>query len=83
MYSSNEYQEIRMKSKTYAACSLKDKQNKVIGILVAESLDENWQVSNIKQKLEKQAKYYSEIYITLKDYIENKVNNENGGSIPW
>ena len=83
-YTKDEYSAMRMKPKTIAAVSLKDKENRVIGILVAESKEENWQISTIKTKLTKQAKYYAEIYIKLKDYIDDKVINViNKGDMPW
>jgi len=73
-YSDTGYNAIKMKSQTYAAIALKDVNNNVIGILVAESIDSNWQPSGLKDKLQKQAEYYAKIYTTLKDYIDSKVN---------
>ncbi len=84
-YSPAEFQEMRMKSRTLAAISLTDRQNHVIGVLVAESKEQDWQKNSIKKKLEKQAQYLTDMYLTLKNYIDDKVDNtisENGG-MPW
>ena len=83
-YSDQEYDEIRMKSKTIAAIAIKDKTNRILGVIVAESIAQNWLKDTIKDKLEKQAKYYAEIYIKFKDYIDDKVdNNMDKGEMPW
>lgn len=84
-YSQEEYNSMRMKPKTVVAMSVKDKENKIIGVLVAESKEENWQITTIKKKLEKQVKYYAEICIKLKDYINSKVDSKSNikGDMPW
>ncbi len=84
-YSPEEYNSMRMKSKTIVAISVKDKENQIIGVLVAESKEENWQITTIKRKLEKQVKYYAEICIKLKDYINSKVDSKSNitGDMPW
>ena len=84
-YSPEEYNSMRMKSKTIVAISVKDKENQIIGVLVAESKEENWQITTIKRKLEKQVKYYAEICIKLKDYINSKVDIKSNitGDMPW
>lgn len=84
-YSPEEYNSMRMKSKTIIAISVKDKENQIIGVLVAESKEENWQITTIKRKLEKQVKYYAEICIKLKDYINSKVDSKSNitGDMPW
>lgn len=83
-YSNNEYNSMRMKTKTIAAMALKDKSNRVIGVLVAESQEQNWQKTQIRKKLEKQVNYYSEICCIFKDYIDDKVDsNINKGDMPW
>ena len=84
-YSPEEYNSMRMKSKTIVAISVKDKENQIIGVLVAESKEENWQITTIKRKLEKQVKYYAEICIKRKDYINSKVDSKSNitGDMPW
>lgn len=84
-YSQDEYNSMRMKPKTIVAMSVKDKENRVIGVLVAESKEKNWQITTIKKKLEKQVKYYAEICIKLNDYINSKVDSKSNikGDMPW
>lgn len=84
-YTTDEYNVIRMKSKTYAAISLKDNRNNIIGILVVESMQEDWMLERtLKQKLSNQSKYYSEICMTLSDYIEPSVLlNDKERNMPW
>lgn len=84
-YTQEEYNSMRMKPKTVAAIAIKDKENRVMGVLVAESKIENWQNYNIKKKLEKQVKYYAEICVKLKDYIDDKVDSKLNikGEMPW
>lgn len=82
-YTQEEYNAMRMKSKTIAAISIKDDSNRVIGVLVAESQDESWLSNTIKRKLEKQVKYYAKICITLNNYINDKVEITQKGDIPW
>ncbi len=84
-YSEDEYKAMRMKSKTVAAISIKDKSDRVIGVLVAESQEISWLSGTIKRKLEKQAKYYAEICMTLKDYIDDKTESKfnKKGDMPW
>ena len=84
-YTTDEYKDIRMKSKTYASIALKDTRNNIIGILVVESIIQNWMSERtLKSKLSNQAKYYAEICITLKEYIDSKalINNQ-GRNMPW
>lgn len=85
LYTEEEYSAMRMKSKTIAAMAVKDKENRVIGILVAESMEEKWQMTTIKRKLEKQSKYYAEICVKLSDYIDSKVDSKENikGEMPW
>lgn len=84
-YTEDEYNAMRMKPKTIAAISVKDKFNRVVGVLVAESQEISWLAGTIKRKLEKQAKYYADICTILKDYIDDKVENKlsKKGDMPW
>ena len=84
-YTEEEYKAMRMKPKTIAAISIKDKSNRIVGVLVAESQEKSWLAGTIKRKLEKQANYYAEICTKLKDYIDEKVENKinKKGDMPW
>lgn len=84
-YTTDEYNAIRMKSRTYAAITLKDNRNNVIGILVAESVKGNWMSEkSLKQKLSHQAKYYSEICMAFSEYIAPSVLlNDKERNMPW
>lgn len=84
-YTNDEFNAIRMQSKTYAAISLKDNRNNVIGILVVESMQKDWMLERtLKQKLSNQSKYYSEICMALCDYIEPSVLlNDKERNMPW
>lgn len=84
-YTKDEYKAMRMKPKTIAAISVKDKSNRVVGVLVAESQEKSWLSGSIRRKLEKQIKYYADICTILKDYIDDKVENKlcKKEDMPW
>ena len=83
LYTEEEYNAMRMKSKTIAAISIKDESNRVIGVLVAESQEQSWLSGTIKRKLVKQVKYYAKICTTLNNYINDKVEIIKKGDMPW
>lgn len=84
-YTTDEYNAIRMKSRTYAAITLKNIKNNVIGVLVVESIQANWMSERtLKTKLFNQAKYYAEICTILNEYIDSKVLvNNKERNMPW
>lgn len=83
-YSDEELSLINMKSHTYAACKIKDNENKIYGVLVAEHIDKNaWEEETIKIKLQLQAERLAKMLKTLNAYIKNRYRDNNEGGTQW
>ncbi len=83
-YSEQELSLINMKSHTYAACKIKDSENKIYGVLVAEHIDKKaWDEEIIKSKLQLQAERLSKMLKILNVYIKNRYKDNNEGGTQW
>lgn len=83
-YSDEELSLINMKSHTYAACKIKDSENKIYGVLVAEHIDKNaWEEEIIKSKLQLQSERLAKMLKILNVYIKNRYKDNNEGGTQW
>lgn len=83
-YTDEELNSINMKSHTYAACKIKDNDNKIYGVLVAEHLEKcAWDGNAIKTKLKLQAERLAKMLKILNVYIKNRYKDNNEGGTQW